>query len=477
MFGSSGPSAASKKELQLVDEFAKKQEKATKAAAAASSVSQILEEVRKFIARKGRVLYGGAAINGLLPAKAQFYNYAAENPDYDFLTPDAVADCRELVTYFTRKGHQSVEAKPGVHLGTFKVFVDYNGVADITQIDSRVYQAVYKQSVIVDGLRYSDPNYLRMGAYLELSRPEGDSTRWKKVYERVHLLNKYWPILERSEAKRKCERPPLKPKAADETIITANRHVLDYVKAKDRILFGRKAVQYYQNLTSFWHERDIGASKYGALDVIHIISTDIDTDYAAIGKILVNAGICKSVSGREFGIVWENIPRHIEIRAGPIRVFLYEPNGCQSYYDVELTHGSGEKFHVASPETIMNLYFGFLYSPHFILDRDEILCATNMLSQLYREVKMGRWRQLESFTTKCIGHQESLIDMRIHAIQMRKKLAPKKGTAEYNRYFFTMNQDDVHSSSSKSQSTKSFTKKLSPNKTNSSKLKTIKSRK
>jgi hypothetical protein len=34
-----------------------------------------------------------------------------------------------------------------------------------------------------------------MSIYLELSRPRGDVSRWKKVYSRLLLLNKHYPIV------------------------------------------------------------------------------------------------------------------------------------------------------------------------------------------------------------------------------------------------------------------------------------------
>ena len=45
---------------------------------------------------------------------------------------------------------------------------------------------------------YAPPNFLRMSMYLELSRPEGDVSRWEKVLKRLILLNKHYPLRGRS---------------------------------------------------------------------------------------------------------------------------------------------------------------------------------------------------------------------------------------------------------------------------------------
>lgn len=83
-----------------------------------------------------------------------------------------------------------VEVRPGVHLGTFKVFANYTGVADITQLDPEIFDKLWKDSIEKEGIHYVSPDFLRMSVYLELSRPRGDVSRWKKVYSRLLLLNK-----------------------------------------------------------------------------------------------------------------------------------------------------------------------------------------------------------------------------------------------------------------------------------------------
>ena len=83
-----------------------------------------------------------------------------------------------------------VEVRPGVHLGTFKVFANYTGVADITQLEPEIFDKLWKESIEKEGIHYVSPDFLRMSVYLELSRPRGDVSRWKKVYSRLLLLNK-----------------------------------------------------------------------------------------------------------------------------------------------------------------------------------------------------------------------------------------------------------------------------------------------
>ena len=93
-------------------------------------------------------------------------------------------DAKELANIYYKAGFDEVEAKSGVHFGTFKVFVNFTPIADIT-LSSEIYKNIKKEAISVKGILYI-PNYLRMAMYLELSRPNGDvSTDGKKVLKRL----------------------------------------------------------------------------------------------------------------------------------------------------------------------------------------------------------------------------------------------------------------------------------------------------
>ena len=157
-------------------------------------VQKIIEMVEHFIADKKLVCYGGTAINNILPEDAQFYDKDIELPDYDFYSDNALEDAKELADIYYKAGYEDVEAKAGVHFGTYKVFVNFTGIADITQMEPDLFKAISKDAIIQNKIRYAPANFLRMAMYLELSRPDGDVSRWEKVQKRLVLLNKYYPL-------------------------------------------------------------------------------------------------------------------------------------------------------------------------------------------------------------------------------------------------------------------------------------------
>lgn len=183
------------KELEILREAVDLVEKRKGAAVIKDpKVQEIISIVEKFIADKKLICYGGTAINNILPEDAQFYNKDIELPDYDFYSDKALDHAKELADIYYKAGYEDVEAKSGVHHGTYKVFVNFTGIADITQMEPALFKAISRDSIIKKGISYAPPDFLRMAMYLELSRPDGDVSRWEKVQKRLTLLNTHYPL-------------------------------------------------------------------------------------------------------------------------------------------------------------------------------------------------------------------------------------------------------------------------------------------
>jgi hypothetical protein len=159
----------------------KAEEKIGKRVVNSDDVQKIIKIVENFIKKKNLICYGGTAINNILPKEDQFYDKDVEIPDYDFFTTNALEDAKELSNIYFKEGFTDVEAKAGQHHGTFKVYVNYMPIADLTNIPKEIYNSLKKESLRVAGILYAPPNFLRMSMYLELSRPAGDTSRWEKV--------------------------------------------------------------------------------------------------------------------------------------------------------------------------------------------------------------------------------------------------------------------------------------------------------
>ena len=120
----------------------KAQEKIAKRVVSSPEIKKMTEIVEKFIKKRGLIPYGGIAINNILPKDDQFYNEDLDIPDYDFFSPNALDDAKKLADIYHKQGYSNVEAKAGQHSGTFKVFVQFIPVADITYIPKPLFDAL-----------------------------------------------------------------------------------------------------------------------------------------------------------------------------------------------------------------------------------------------------------------------------------------------------------------------------------------------
>jgi len=301
-------------------------------------VKKIIAILEEFLKLKKVICYGGTAINNILPKDDQFYNKELEVPDYDFYSNHALDDAIELSNIYYESGYTEVEAKAGVHHGTYKVYVNFLAIADITQLNSQIFDELYEASIKIAGIQYASPDFLRMGMFLELSRPNGDVSRWEKVHKRLNLLNKHYPLkanmkCDNVEFQRKMNRNTkanpvikkgdMKIEEIEAEIFTIVR---DELASQGAVFFGGYACSLYARHMKDKHRRAI--AKIPDFDAI---LDNIDRVALIIKEQLETSGYTKIVLV-EHAAIGEIVPRHIEIKIGKESIaFLYEPIACLAY--------------------------------------------------------------------------------------------------------------------------------------------------
>ena len=390
-------------------------------------IQNILKIVEEFIINKKLVCYGGTAINNILPKYAQFYDKEIEIPDYDFFSNDALNHAKELADIYFKAGYNDVEAKAGAHQGTFKVFVNFIPIADITYLAKPIYDSIQKDAILRAGIRYAPPNYLRMAMFLELSRPKGDVSRWEKVLKRLTLLNKYYPLKTEKcntiDFQRKMEETG---KAYDdsEKIYMITR---DSLINQGVIFFGGYATSLY----SKYMPKSV-AHKLQKVPDFDVLIEDIDKCAIIVKEQLTNEGFnkVKIVSHDPIG---EIIPRRVEILIDKETIAsIYEPIACHSYNKLNLF---GNEVNVATIDTILSFYLGFLYAKMEGYVEDRLLCMAQFLFDVQQKNRLKQKGMLKRFTIDCVGVQHTLEDMRAEKAQKHTELKNKRGTDEYDMWF------------------------------------------
>jgi hypothetical protein len=393
------------------------------------SEKKIQKNFENFIKQKNLICYGGTAINNILPIEDQFYDKDVEVPDYDFFTPDALDDAKELADIYYQRGYTEVEAKAGQHHGTYKVFVNYMPVADLTQFPKEVYNALKKEAIRVNGILYAPPNFLRMAMYLELSRPAGDISRWEKVLKRLTLLNKHYPLTSVNCNNINFQREMEDTSKEDDIYDIVRNSLVN----QGVVFFGGYAISLYSHYMPAKLRKKI--EKFADFDVLSI---EPKTTAEIVKERLKDIGVnnTKIVYHAPIG---EVIPENYEVVIGNDTVaFIYKPIACHSYNIINIDR---MKVKIATIDTMLSFYLSFLFTnrPYYNDFSDRILCMSKFLFDVQQRNRLKQKGLLRRFSIECYGHQETVEEMRAEKTNKFKELKDKRGSREFEEWFLNYN--------------------------------------
>lgn len=375
-----------------------------------------LEIVERFLKKKRRVCYGGTAINAQLPEKLQFYSLEKDLPDYDFFTPDIDADVQEIVETLKRAGFDDVAHRVGMHEGTKKIMVNYVPVADISEMDRSIYDVLERRAVVVKGILYTDPDVLRMMMYLELSRPKGEVERWKKVYERLMLINRVFPMRKCSKEQRRPHQIPVEVREKIHAFCIDNK----------RILAGSRLENIYHKSISSdkpisWETREGGA--------VVFYSPNPKEDALTLRSIM---GAGRETDIRAYEAKGELVPPRVVLMLDrrPVALIIMEV-ACHGYNTLKTE--DRQTVYIASLDTLITLYLSLA-----IFTEDEksifgfsLLCAAERFIAVNNTIQKSGRKQFHPFPLECRGYQKgypTLLREKVHRIAEEKlKLLLKDG--------------------------------------------------
>ena len=411
-------------------------------------VKKMIKMLESFLIKKKLVCYGGTAINNLLPKKAQFYDYNIEIPDYDFFSPNPVKHAKELANLYFSAGFDEVEAKAGVHYGTYKVFVNFIPIADITFQPKKLFKKIQSNAIKVDGILYANPNLLRMSMYLELSRPKGDVSRWEKIAKRLQLLNKHRLLLPSNV---KCDKikvykellpnisslefkSPQHKQATIESINNQRQLFVDFIKfsiSKNCVFFGGFANKLYSNYTIT--DRQIELLEIPDFDILHEKPAEFIQEFKKYIKDKQ-----QKLSVVKHKKVGEIIAEHYELKINDNTfAYVFKPLACHSYNTIKLTLKEYGKLNIniASIDTMLSFYLAFIYSDNKHYDEKRILCMCNVLFNIQKKNRFSQKKILRRFGETCYGVQETKTTIRQEKSEMFSKLKNKRNSGKYEEWF------------------------------------------
>jgi len=401
-------------------------------------VARMISIVQDFLIKKKLVCYGGTAINNILPKHAQFYDKETEIPDYDFYSANALQDAKELADIYFKHGYGDVEAKSGVHFGTYKVFVNFIPMADITLLPQKLFNTLQKEAITISGIKYAPANFLRMNMFLELSRPSGDISRWEKVLKRLTLLNTYHPFTSPfTRNKVNCSMVDFQRKM--ETNTTESEKI--YIAIRDTfidlgvVFFGGYAISLYSKYMPKKQKQ-----QFQKIPDFDVLAEEPDKTAIIIVEKLSELGI-QNITVIKHEEIGEIVPYHVELRVGKETVaFIYKPNACLNYNTITV---GPQEINIATIDTMLTFYLAFYYVDKPYYNRDRILCMAQFLFELEQKNRLEQKGLLKRFSITCYGKQQSLEDIRAEKAAKFEELADKRGSEEYQMWFLKYNPADL----------------------------------
>ena len=359
-------------------------------------IQKAIQVVERFLRKKRRVCYGGQAINALLSKERKFYNEKYSIPDYDFFTPTYKQDSDDLVEELKKEGFNDVNMKFSVHEGTSKVLMNFVPVGHCTDMHPAFFKIIQSRAKLVNGIYFADPEFLRMMMYLELSRPRGQVDRWKKVYERLVLLNSEYPPL-------KCTEPLRIPTNVSNEERTS---ILDLAIKRKRVLIGPECIPLMEEGTGR-KPLDALVSMGGPVLLLSPQAKMDGEDIADVLRIVHN--------GRGKVTVEEVITQYSDLfnftmvkhMKRPVALLVQE-DACHSYNMLQVARDVSLR--TGSFDLLLQIYYGMMIfgKQEKVFFAMPLICLIQKLHAIEAKARNSPTHYVPAFSGKCSGHQQGI---------------------------------------------------------------------
>lgn len=341
---------------------------------------ELYAKALSYIKERKLIVYGGFALNALLPKVHRIYKEKSL-PDIDAFSSSAKRHAIEIADSLKKDGFEFVEVKSGMHKGTYKIFADFQPIVDITNVSASMYKYLSGDAPEVNGCYVCPVAFLMWSLYKELARPEGSGFRWEKIYKRYSVFHKH----------NKISSSPY-PVPVEKNIDVFNK-LQKIIKQNEMIVVGQQAVSLYL---------DTPTNNSDDLYIYEILTTDMEEVFGKIKKEMNDAVLVKLPRRMLY-----EVSSHVgHVKVGDIKLCkIYVTDACYSYQ-------SKKGFRVGSVDTVLCfLYSQYITSTYFNNAEGRITPAIRGLI-VGLESYANDLELTERFKTNCQGYEQSLLDVR-----------------------------------------------------------------
>jgi hypothetical protein len=323
------------------------------------------------------LLYGGTAINDILPEKLKFYS-KTQLPDIDifctFKTYKLIS--KKLLKKFFLNGNEITTIREALHEHTYKVMVDGLHIMDISVIDEEFFNTLSKNKIKSSFRKIYCVNieYLKYSLHSMISQPL-QSHKWVNIYERMIHLYKAFP-----NEKTPCDID------ADDYFITdfpqnIFNDVTEYIKTTDFIAFGWDVISKY-----------IKFDTKNTIPVQYIVSSNEPSLVCNdLISYLKNKDI-HAIHTQTYSVVSYNNIKFL---------YIFKTQNCSSY----VTHRG---YRHASIHSLIQ----YLYVIYFDTGNATILQVVHCIANLLLKNGNSKKSLYRQFVIECYGEQKGVVTLR-----------------------------------------------------------------
>lgn len=375
-----------------------------------NNFEKIYRIAHNFIIEKELLVFGGYALNSILPQEDRFYD-EYELPDFDLLSTDPEQDVKELSSEYQKQGYKYIEVRDAMLPRIYTLFVEFMPIADFRFIPKSLFSKLTyisnKEKVLFTNnnpdlkIKIVPLDFMRRDVHHEISEPHGQVSRWRKVYERFLLIHKAYPY--HYDAQCITKNGGLIKSYTQLSHKQALDFLLKYINDRGYPHVGTSGLYNVLKMLSYklkpyaYIDESVGAIEIlsdMALETAQTLQNSLKTKFPTQTFTLKSYGVRS--------IYLHDVPFHtIFINKRHALVTIHQTKSCHSIIKIE-------NVKIGNIDTQLNYLYNYILNSVSPEVDEKRKCMINMLYNIVYDPKYSRKLVSTRFNLDCYGYQPSL---------------------------------------------------------------------
>ena len=360
----------------------------------------LFDIMKGFFKKRKIILYGGTAMNMHLPKEHKIYT-DDDFPDFDCFSCCPKKDAEDLSNLFAKNNYKYIEIKYAMHDGTYKIYVDFEPICDITKISKKNHDILFKQASLIDGYYVTSIRHLKSASYLELAIPKSSLFRWQKVVTRIKLMEN-----EFRNNKSSFSMKSLQFISFNDKVNNCVKDMTSYAIENNLVLAGNTAIQYYLSDDNSVETEPTSFMLTNSSGVFQCLSDDMKTTVDKLKKCVEKHNFKNiQVKEEQHDFITPYTKIYVTYFDDKYTFERIKLNLCTVYSANEHCYSYVKK----SDKRIVSIFFllHIMYYSLYVKEEDiDRVNIKNIINTLIKKINV------DHFKTECYGTEVSLNEIR-----------------------------------------------------------------